>query len=49
MNAVLKKKLNSAIIYLEYFITPGENSDDVPRWEGNVEEKPHPAHILILL
>jgi hypothetical protein len=34
-------------VYLENFVTPREYSDDVPRGEGNVQEKSHPNNVIL--
>ncbi len=34
-------------MYLENFVTPREYSDDVPRGEGNVQEKSHPNNVIL--
>jgi hypothetical protein len=37
----------SGSVYLENFVAPREYSDDVPRGEGNVQEKSHPNNVTL--
>ncbi len=37
----------SGSVYLENFVAPRENSDDVPGGEGNVQEKSHPNNVIL--